>query len=185
MSQYRFEQIKRYLHVSNHETDQSGDYVFHKLEPLWSHIRNACEERWDPGFKISVDEMMIICQGRSSETVRMKNKPIPAGFKVWAAAQGGVVVNFIEHSNRYPWKYLERYKETMMHASAVVAYLVESLPKRAHSRKSSAQAQIRQLLTTGPPNNGNNSANTQIGARTVNVELEPKYATLPFSDSQK
>ena len=38
---------------------------------------------------------------------------------------------FLEHSNRYPWRYLERYKGTMMHASAVVAYLVESLPKRS------------------------------------------------------
>ena len=73
---------------------------------------------------------MIICEGRSLETVRMKNKPIPAVFKMWAAFEAGYVINFFEHSNHFQWKYLQKYKGKLMHASSIVAYLLECLPGR-------------------------------------------------------
>ena len=44
MPQYRFEQIKRFLHVSNHLKDQFDAFVFNKLDPLMTHIKQVCRE---------------------------------------------------------------------------------------------------------------------------------------------
>jgi hypothetical protein len=34
---------------------------------------------------------MVICHGRSAETVRMTNKPVGSGFKLWALCEKGYV----------------------------------------------------------------------------------------------
>jgi hypothetical protein len=35
---------------------------------------------------VSVDEMMKACTGRLAHTVKMNNKPISKGYKMWAIA---------------------------------------------------------------------------------------------------
>lgn len=81
-------------------------------------------------MNLTVDEMMIVCCGRSSETVRMKNKTIAAGFKMWALAEADIVYHSFPHSNRYSWRHTGKHKGNLLGMSAVVATLVDCLPQR-------------------------------------------------------
>jgi hypothetical protein len=128
MNLKRFQQIKRFIHVSDHRGDKSNEFFFNKLEPLMSHVRSASKRRWKPGRRLAVDEMMIICHGKSSETVRMRGKPIGAGFKMWAICDAGYVYDFFPHSNKDGWKFTQKYKGVLMSFSAIVATLVDTLP---------------------------------------------------------
>ena len=41
---------------------------------------------------------MIAYQGRSSHTIKIKNKPISEGYKVWVLAEAGYVWTWLWHS---------------------------------------------------------------------------------------
>jgi hypothetical protein len=41
------------------------------------------------GQNVSFDEMMVPFSGRSKHTLKMKNKPILEGFKIWALCDHG------------------------------------------------------------------------------------------------
>jgi len=96
MPWYRFEQIKRYFHVSP-PTD--GPIIWYmKLSPLFEYLRAQFKLYCIPASNVSVDEMMKAFYGRSSHTVKMKDKPISKGFKTWSVADHGYVWHFIFHS---------------------------------------------------------------------------------------
>ena len=69
--------------------------------------------------------MMIMCYERSSETVRMKNKPIGCGLKVWKLCEANYIFSVFSHSNKYPWYNCQNYKDILPPASAVVATLAD------------------------------------------------------------
>ena len=71
-----------------------------------------------------------MCYGRSAETVRMRNKPIGSGFKIWSICDAGYTFYAFPHSNRQPWRYTSNYKSELPHSSAVVARLVDELPRK-------------------------------------------------------
>ena len=62
----------------------------------------AAKESWLQGKNVSVDEMMIMNYGRSAETVRIRNKPIKSGFKMWALCDSGVSLVFFHIPTRGP-----------------------------------------------------------------------------------
>jgi hypothetical protein len=85
MTFFRFQQIKRYFHVSPPITTQ-----WHmKLEPLASLLRTKFQAYVVLGQNVSFDEMMVPFAGRSKHTLKMKNKPIKEGFKIWALCDHG------------------------------------------------------------------------------------------------
>ena len=55
-----------------------------KLEPLASLLRTKFQAYVVQGQNVSFDEMIILFAGRSKHTLKMKNKPVSEGFKVWA-----------------------------------------------------------------------------------------------------
>src|ERR1044072_6645343 len=57
MSLKRFEQIKRYLHISS-PTVTINNY-FEKLEPLLSKIRDVSKQLYMSSSNVSVDEMIV------------------------------------------------------------------------------------------------------------------------------
>jgi hypothetical protein len=71
---------------------------FAKAAPLVDHL-NAASKRVcrHPGFTCAIDEQMKKFKGRSSQTHRMKNKPIKEGFKFFALCDTGT--GFVFHSN--------------------------------------------------------------------------------------
>jgi hypothetical protein len=71
MSLNRFQQIKRYCHISNSEYDQEQGYHlpsnkiwWYKLEPLASSIQASSQRYYSPSSEVSIDELMVRCFGR-------------------------------------------------------------------------------------------------------------------------
>ena len=57
-----------------------------KMEPMSSIAQKRFHECYLPSINLSIDEMMVKCQGRSAHTLIMKNKPISQGYKLFAFA---------------------------------------------------------------------------------------------------
>lgn len=67
----RFQQIKRYCHISSSESDnQSGFNLptnkiwWYKLEPLASSLQASFQQYYSPSSEVSIDELMVRCFGR-------------------------------------------------------------------------------------------------------------------------
>ena len=67
----RFQQIKRYCHISCPENDERNNYHlptnkiwWYKLEPLASVIQKSSREYFSPSSKVSIDEVMVRFFGR-------------------------------------------------------------------------------------------------------------------------
>jgi len=97
MTFFRFEQIKRYFHVSP-PTDLPTTRWYSKLEPLASQLRTKFKAYVVLGQNVSFDEMMVPFSGRSKHTLKMKNKPIKEGFKIWALCDHGYLWDFLFYS---------------------------------------------------------------------------------------
>jgi Transposase IS4 len=112
MTFYRFEQIKRYFHISPPPTTSNRLPLSHwhlKLEPLASMLRTTFQTYVVPGQNVSFDEMMVPYSGRSKHTVKMPNKPIPEGFKVWALCDKGYLWDFLFYSRTSGKLYISFY----------------------------------------------------------------------------
>lgn len=67
----RFEQIKRFCHISCPESDERKGYHlpnnkiwWYKLEPLASSIQASSQRYYSPSSEVSIDELMVRCFGR-------------------------------------------------------------------------------------------------------------------------
>jgi hypothetical protein len=97
MTFFRFEQIKRYFHVSPPSQTTTSWHM--KLEPLASLLRTKFQAYVVLGQNVSFDEMMVPFSRRSRHTLKMKNKPISKGFKVWALCDHGYLWDFLFYSH--------------------------------------------------------------------------------------
>lgn len=104
MTLNRFQQIKRYLHISPiniPKTTSSGRRLWHgKIDLLLNQLRQASQSLRVPSSNISIDEAMIRCTGRSLDTYKMPNKPIERGFKFHCLADHGYIWDFLPTSNQ-------------------------------------------------------------------------------------
>lgn len=92
MALKHFEQIKRYLHISRPAEQQKNTKLWwYKLEPLASSFDKASQKYYRPGSNISIDQIMIRCFGRTKHTVKMPNKPIEQGYKIFVFAEHGYI----------------------------------------------------------------------------------------------
>jgi len=92
MTLLRFQQIKRFLHIS--KPNEPHLCWYSKVEPLASHIREVSKQLYFPSSQVSVDEMIARFSGRSAHTVRMKNKPTPEGYKIFSLCDAGYTYTF-------------------------------------------------------------------------------------------
>jgi len=102
----RWEQIKRYLHISDpreqdslHQLPKSVQQLhkkewWYKLEPLASTFHKASQQYYTPSSNVAIDELMVKCSGRSSHTVKMPKKPIKQGYKIFALADHDYIWTF-------------------------------------------------------------------------------------------
>jgi hypothetical protein len=102
MTFFRFKQIKRYFHVSAPPTPtptRIPSSQWHlKLEPLASLLCTKFKMYVVLGQNVSFDEMMVPFSGRSQHTLKIKNKPIKEGFKIWALCDHGYLWDFFFYS---------------------------------------------------------------------------------------
>jgi hypothetical protein len=69
-----------------------------KLEPLASLLRTKFQEYVVLSQNVSFDEMMVPFSGRSWHTLKMKNKLVSEGFKVWALCDHRYLWDFLLYS---------------------------------------------------------------------------------------
>jgi Transposase IS4 len=96
MTLFRFQQIMRYFHVSALGHPKAHWHT--KLEPLTSLLRTKFKAYVVLGQDVSFDEMMVPFAGRSKHTLKMKNKPVKEGFKIWALCDHGYLWDFLFYS---------------------------------------------------------------------------------------
>ena len=125
MTMKRFQQIKRFLHISELYTDHRPYYA--KVEPLLSHIRDISKKLYIPSSNVSVDEMMIRFSGCSTHTIRIKNKPTPEGYKVFALCDHGYTYTFLPTSRVHQNEEVQKVNG-ITYTGSVVLHLALQLP---------------------------------------------------------
>src|SRR6266542_243201 len=81
------------MHISDYMTPST--FWYFKVEPLATHIRTVSQSICIPSSNVSIDEMIARFSGRSAYTVRIKNKPIPEGYKILFLCDSGYTYTFI------------------------------------------------------------------------------------------
>ncbi len=141
----RFTQLQRFLHcspVKDNEEPPLSDQLdrmtaserretnqqwWRKLEPIISMFRSNCSSHWIPGKNVSIDEMMIKFYGRSKHTLKMVNKPIKQGFKMWALCDRGYLFYFMFHSRFFKIGELKKHV-LLTDTQSIVYQLAVELP---------------------------------------------------------
>jgi hypothetical protein len=121
ISLHRFQQIKRYYHISSKQSDKTNGYHlpnnkiwWYKLKPLASSLQTSFQRYYSPLSKVSINKLMVRCfrrsvllqisisnplltfiTYRSLHTYKMPNKPITQGYKIYRIADHGYLYNFI------------------------------------------------------------------------------------------
>jgi hypothetical protein len=107
MSLNRYENLRRYLHISkpaseasespqSHLEDSSEDKElwWWRLEPMISTFRLGCQRYLVLGTAVAIDEIIVRFHSRSFDTCKMPNKPIKQGYKIFALGEDGYVWHF-------------------------------------------------------------------------------------------
>ena len=82
MGQKRWEQLKRFFHVSPPPPEGVKRQVFEKIEPLITPLGEAFRKYVIPGSMVSFNKMMVRFTGRSAAIIKFPGKPIPEGIKI-------------------------------------------------------------------------------------------------------
>ena len=106
ISRNRWQQIDRFFHVAPPPPEDKKDKetVFDKVDWLSEHLRAKMKLYWEPGTDLSVDETIQQFMGRSEHLVNIPTKPTPEGFKIWALANQGYILDWMWHTkgkNKY------------------------------------------------------------------------------------
>jgi hypothetical protein len=94
MIRERFEQLHRFFSLrcsTLHPYQATVDPWWWKLEPIATWVRTACQSMIIPSSWFTVDEAMVPFVERSNHIVKMDNKPVSEGFKIWALEYDGYV----------------------------------------------------------------------------------------------
>ena len=92
-----------------------------------SHIRAVSKSICIPSSNVSIDEMIARFSGRSTHTVRIKNKPTPEGYKILSLCDAGYTYTFIFTSRIKNYPELEQIPN-LNKAGNEVYHLVSQLP---------------------------------------------------------
>lgn len=132
MSLFRFQEIKRYLKISNSYTDgdsMSADWS-HKLEPLLSDFLNASKRHLKPGRDVSIDKILELFKGRSKHTMKIDAKRARKGFKAYCLTSESYLLSLKFSSKTTKISGLLKPRgQGLPDTQAVVVQLARELPK--------------------------------------------------------
>jgi Transposase IS4 len=94
LSKNRFESILSNFHFKDRGLNPEKDNWWEKLEPIFSILRQKCSFYWLPSTNLTVDEIMLKFEGRSTQKITIPGKPIPTGFKIFALGDSGYIYNW-------------------------------------------------------------------------------------------
>ena len=118
----------RYFHISLLPLPTQATAAWYmKLEPLASLLWTKFQAYVVLRQNISFDEIIVPFSRRSRHTLKMKNKPISKGFKVWALCDHGYLWDFLFYSRTSRTVGLKRHPELSPTLSAVLQ-LMKTLP---------------------------------------------------------
>ena len=87
MTRHRFECISAFLHVvTAREEADLQQHPLRKILPLYKHMKQKCQQFYQPLREISIDERMVQSKARTRFRQYMRNKPTKWGFKFWVLA---------------------------------------------------------------------------------------------------
>ena len=72
---------------------------YQKIEPLGSILREQFQQYYLPGTKDAIDEMVVRFCGRSRHRLKIRNKPIKEGYKIFALCDHGYTYGFLSYSS--------------------------------------------------------------------------------------
>jgi Transposase IS4 len=93
MSLVRFQQIQRYFTLRDRAVDpkKEEETFAWQVEPVATIVKQNCRALWLFSSHLAIDKAMIAYRGRSSHKVKLPNKPIKEGYKVWVLGDHGYV----------------------------------------------------------------------------------------------
>ena len=110
MGQARFEEIKRYFHVSPPDQPKErplGRRLWYsKVVAIFDQPRESLQRYRVPPSYITVGECVMQATGRSPDTYKMPRKPIEQGFKFHCLADYGYIWDFHPTSGRAGFDYV-------------------------------------------------------------------------------
>jgi len=135
MRYIRFQQLKRYLHISEpSKASIPAQEWWKKLEPLNSSLRKCSKDGFLQSTNVAIDEMMIRFQGRSAYTNKMPNKPISLGYKILALCDAGYTFDWELTSRITSFASSKQIKKPypLSPTSSAVLQMLTTLPYRTH-----------------------------------------------------
>ena len=127
MSLIRFQQIKKYLHLSDPYISLTKGEWNQKLEPLSSTLQERFRQYYFPSSKVAIDEAMVRFFGRSFHTLKVKNKPIKQGYKVFCLCSHGYTYSLVWYSPSEGISGLQKISN-LSPTSSCVLQLAKTLP---------------------------------------------------------
>jgi Transposase IS4 len=99
MGQGRFKQIHRFFSLNDENTipPPLNAPWFHRIQRVSELVRTACRNAYTPSSHIAIDEAIMAFKGRSKDTVKLKNKPIDTGYKIWCIGDHGYIESWLFH----------------------------------------------------------------------------------------
>lgn len=92
MSLKRFQQIHRYFALRDKSVNPQ------KREETFAWPIEPCAALWSSCSHLAIDEAMISYRGRTKHRVKLPNKPIKEGYKVWVLRDSGYVYDWLWHT---------------------------------------------------------------------------------------
>ena len=99
MSLNRYEQLKKYFHISDPRVSLEPKDWYKKVDPLASILQKRYRYFYLPGTKVAIDEMVVRFSGRSQHTLKIRNKPVKEGYKIFALCSHGYTYGFVWYSS--------------------------------------------------------------------------------------
>jgi Transposase IS4 len=98
MGQKRFEQIHRFFSLNSNPITPFDAPWFYCIQAVAELIRTACRNAYKPSSHVAIDEAMVAFKGRSRHIIKIKNKPINTGYKLWCIGDHGHIWSWLFHS---------------------------------------------------------------------------------------
>ncbi|XP_051507975.1 piggyBac transposable element-derived protein 3-like isoform X1 [Myxocyprinus asiaticus] len=95
ISRDRYKALLAALHVVDPTTEDNQDRL-RKLRYLMDHLKQKCQQLFQPNQNLAKDERMVKSKSRSGFKQYMKGKPTQWGFKLWviATSDSGYTLDF-------------------------------------------------------------------------------------------
>jgi Transposase IS4 len=94
LSKNRFESILSNFHFKDRGFNPIQGNWWDKLEPVFSILRQKCSFYWIPSTNLTINEIMLKFEGRTTQKITIPGKPIPTGFKIFALGDSGYIYNW-------------------------------------------------------------------------------------------